>query len=390
MKFPLVVILGTVGLAVSYNQRMLDPLTVVISRDAGFALDSVVLFSSAFLLPYALGQPLIGPMADSIGKARVLRLSMATILLADLMAFFVTSYEGLFALRVLAGLGAGGIIPVSIALIADRTPIEKRQVALSHFMSVLMVGQLYASPLSAYISQKMGWQYVYPTAAIFAALSLAMLFWQLQPNPNAVRRPFSVRQAAGTYRQILSSPVARACFLGVFCESVFIFSFLPHIAPYLEMKGYGGAIEAGYVLAAMGVGGMIYAASVSFLAKRYSLFGLMKAGGILASAGLVGMAFAPSWGWLALAVSVAGYGFYMLHSGLQTCVTEVMPQSRASVVSLHAFFFFIGFGVGPIVFGQMLNRTGSVFTFLFDAAAILIASLAVTQFLKARGASKPA
>ena len=384
MKLPLVVVLGTVALGVSYNQRMLDPLTAIIARENGFELDRVVLFATAFLLPYALGQPIIGPMADSIGKAKVLRISMLLILISDLLSFFVTSYWGLFGLRVLAGLGAGGIIPVGIALIADRTPVEKRQVALSHFMSVMMVGQLYAAPLSAAIAQKAGWQFVFPVAGAIALLAIAMLLWQVHPNPNAVRQPFSARRAVETYRTILGIPAARACYVAVLAEGLFIFGFMPHIAPYMEQHGYGGALETGVVLAAIGVGGIVYAASVSFLTKRFSLYGLMQTGGILVTLGMVAGAMATGWKAMTLAMGVMGFGFYMLHSGIQTRVTEVLPESRASVVSLHAFFMFIGFGAGPMLFGWLDGRIGTLGAFLLEAAAILIVSIAATQFLKRR------
>lgn len=386
MRIPLVFVLGAVALAVSYNQRMLDPLTADIAREAGFELSRVVMLSPAFTLPYALGQPFLGPLADSLGKAKVLRLSMLTILCASIAAYFVVDYWALAFWRFIAGLGAGGIIPVALALIADRTPLDRRQVALSHFMSVMMIGQLYVSPLSAWLTRHVGWQFNFVVAAGMAFLSLALLAWKVKPNPEAVRRPFSLPQAITTYRAILALPVARACYGAVFAEGILIFGLIPHIAPYLEYRQVGGALESGYILASMGVGGLVYGLSISYLARRFDVFTLMRTGSVLLGLGLAGMGLAPGWPSMAFSFGVIGFGFYMLHSGLQTRATELKPDARASTVSLHAFSMFVGIAAGPPVFGLVSAYLGMSQSMLLYALAMLIAGLAVSGFLSRRTA----
>lgn len=385
MRIPLVVVLGLVALAVSYNQRMLDPLTSVIARETGFDVDLVVMLSPAFTLPYALGQPFLGPIADAIGKAKVLRTSMMMVLAASVGAYFATSYGALFGWRLLAGIGAGGIIPVGLALIADRTPVERRQVVLSHFMSVAMLGQLYVAPLSAWISRHVGWQHNFSLAAVMAAAALGMLLWKVPPNPGAVRRPFSARAAVATYRSIVAMPVARVCFATVFAEGILIFGWLPHVAPYLEQRRLGSALEAGYILASMGVGGLIYGASVSFLARRFTMFSMMRIGSLAVGAGIAGVALSPSWQTMAVAYAAIGLGFYMLHSGIQARVTELRPDARASCVSLHAFSMFIGVAAGPPVFGLISGRVGMSETLAVYAVAMAAAGIAAARFLARSG-----
>lgn len=382
MILPLVYVLGAVGMTTSFNQRMLDPLTALIARDTGFDISMIVMLSPAFTLPYALSQPFLGPLADSIGKARVLRICLITIAVVTALSYFATDYWLLFSMRVVTGLAAGGIIPVALALIADRTPVEQRQIALSRFMLAIIIGQLYASPLSAFIAKTWHWQVVFFLGAAMAAIGVVILFRRVKPNPDAERRPFSLSTAMATYRRILASPIARACYVGVFAEGLFIFGFTPHIAPYLEEHRFGGAIEAGYVLASMGLGGLIYGIVVPRLVKRFSIYTLMKAGGVMLGTGFLGIALASGWPWIAVAYGVIGFGFYMLHSGLQTCVTEVLPDQRASVVSLHAFFMFFGIAAGPIFFDLITGRAGSTAALMVSSIAIVVASVAATSFLQ--------
>lgn len=388
MVLPLVFVLGFVSIGVSYNQRMLDPLTVLLAREMAVDVARIVLLSPAFTLPYALGQPFLGPVADAIGKARVLRLCMIVLMLSAVATLFVRDYATLVGLRLLAGLAGGGIIPVSLALIADRTPVERRQVAMSHFMLVLIISQIFTAPVSAFVAQTINWHATVAVSLILSAFGILMLFWQVRPNPAAVRTPFSIVNAARTYRRILSDARARMCFLAVHAEGVFIFGITPHIAPILEARGQGGTTEAGYVLAGMGGGGIVYAMLVSRLVKRFDIFSLMKAGGVMVTLGLLATAFAPNWPSMVAGYAALGFGFYMLHSGLQTRVTEVLPTSRASVVSLHAFFMFLGIASGPVIYEWAARHIGITPTLLVFAASILLVSASAASFLKAREAQR--
>lgn len=386
MQLPLVVVLGFASMAATFSQRMLEPLTAVISRAMHVDVATAVLVAPAFTFPYALGQLILGPLADAYGKVMVLRASVAVLLLASLASWFATDFDTLIMLRLIVGAAAGGLIPVALALIADRVSVDQRQVALSHFMSVLIITQIYTPPLSAAVTQVLDWHIVFLLAASIAALSLIILFWQINPNRSIERPPFSIRAAARTYMRILREPIARMCYFGVVCEALFIFGFSPHIAPYLEATGMGGVAEAGYILAVFGLGGIVYTIVVGPLARRYSTFTIMAAGGAIAGIGLLAVALSRHWSFMALAFFPIGFGFYMLHSGLQTRVTEVMPAQRASVVSLHAFFMFLGFSLGPLVFGWVAGLIGTMATLILCAVGILTAAQAVSRFLRARAA----
>jgi YNFM family putative membrane transporter len=381
MKLPLVFVLGVVGIAVSFNQRMLDPLTTFLARQLAVDPAWIVMLSPIFLLPYALGQPFLGPLADAIGKAKVLRTCVGILILATLASVFVTDYTTLAVLRFITGLAAGGCIPVGLALIADRTPANERQVAFSRFMIAMTLGQLITAPISAWIAVAADWHGVLLLAVAIALGALALLLWQIKPNPAIVRKPFSAKTAATTYRAILSVGRARLCYAAVLAEGLFVFGFIPHLALHLEKSGMGSITEAGYALAALGFGGLSFAAVVPMLVRRFGPYQLMAAGGLLLGLGLSLAALAPTWQAISGALLIVGFAFYLLHSGLQTQVTEVMTEARSSVVSLHAFSMFIGLAAGPLIFGWLEAGLGFSGALLLSAVAITGASLAAVRLL---------
>ena len=381
MQLPIVLVLGLVSIGVSYNQRMLDPLTVLIGREAMVDVACVVMLSPAFTLPYALGQPFLGPIADAFGKALVLRVCLSILTLSTVIMVFVHDFTLLFWLRVLAGTAAGGVIPVALALIADRTPVAERQLVLTRFMLTLTLSQLFATPISAFVAETTGWRSVLLIAILLGLGGLALLVWQVPPRVGVQRVPFSVSRALATYRDILATPKARACYAAVAAEGAFAFGITPHIAPFLAERNFGGVSEAGYILAGMGIGGVLYSLIAGWLVRRYRAFTIMYMGGVVLATGVVSVAFAPGWTWMAVAYAFIGFGFYMLHSGLQAQVTEVMPAARASVISLHAFFFFMGIAGGPLLYTWSEAIIGAKATMVLNGLALLAVSLVATALL---------
>jgi predicted MFS family arabinose efflux permease len=62
----------------------------------------------------------------------------------------------------------------------------------------------------------------------------------------------------------------------------------------------------------------------------------------------------------------------MIHSSIQTRVTEVAPQARGSAVALHACCFFLGQSLGPVLMGAGRATIGQGPALLAVAAGMLL------------------
>jgi predicted MFS family arabinose efflux permease len=174
---------------------------------------------------------------------------------------------------------------------------------------------------------------------------------------------------------ILGLPAARLLFLSVFLEGVLVFGTFPYLAPVLQARGLGSgggaSLEAGLAVAAFGCGGFVYAALARRLLARLGQFRMVRLGGVIAGTALLGFAFAPVATVFIAAGLVLGTGFYMIHNSIQTRVTEVAPEARASAVALHACHFFGGQSLGPVVVGLAIGGLGAPAAFALAAAGIL-------------------
>src|SRR5215207_9499987 len=154
-------VVSLVTFATSLFTRAVDPVIPQIAASLWIEAATAALLSTAFALPYAVLQPLLGPIADVWGKARVMTACLLLLTLAGFASAMATSFAMLLALRMISGIVSGGIFPASMALAADLAPIGQRQVALSRILFAGMGGNLLGASLAGIVGDLIGWRGVF-------------------------------------------------------------------------------------------------------------------------------------------------------------------------------------------------------------------------------------
>ncbi len=366
-----ILVLSVCGFASTFAMRFVDPMVGEISRDLSRPVHDVALLATAFALPYALVQPVLGPVGDALGKERIIKICLVVHAVALGLGSLMPNLDTLMALRVVSGAAGGGVIPLVLATIGDRVPMAERQVAISRFLLFSITGQLLGGSLSGVLTASVGWRGVFALAGILGALGAAAAIIglrQARPPSGA----FSVRVAGRRYASILAMPRARALYAFVFVEGGIIFGVQPYLAPLLEERGLGGAPQAGIMIACFAAGGILYTLSVRALLRTLGLSRMVMTAGAFGASAFLVLAAGPAWPVQAAGMALVGVGFYMLHNSYQTQVTELTEDARGSAVSLHAFSYFIGQAIGAPVIGAGLIHLGVVPTLTIGAIGILV------------------
>ena len=359
------------GFASNFAYRCFDPMVAVVARDMHADPHTIALLASAFALPYAFIQPILGPIGDSLGKARVMRACLLALVIALCVSALVPNPTALFVARVASGAAAGGLIPLSLATIGDRVEMSGRQVAIGRFLVFAISGQLVGGMVAGLLADTVGWRGVTVIAAGIALLAFVSFAFGLRGS-SSPRNPFTVGIALDRYRRILAIGRARALYSFVFIEGIIIFGIQPHLAPILEARGLGGAFQAGLIVAGFGIGGVTYTLTVGPLIRTLGLKRMLIVGGLLIGAAYGVESAAPAWTVQAALFFALGYGFYTMHNTYQTQVTEVVSEARGSAVALHSFAFFCGQALGPVVIGTGLDSVGYPLTILGCAAGAVL------------------
>ena len=377
----LIAVLRVAGFASTFALRSVEPLVGVLARDLASDPHHVALLSTAFALPYALIQPVLGPIGDALGKERVMGVCLAVLAVALSLCAAAAGIDQLFGLRMLAGAAAGGVIPLALAILGDRVALAGRQVAIGRFLVAVILGQLTGSTFAGLIEAEVGWRGVFAITAGMAVLACAATVFGFDRSGRAPAQRPRFGEALVRYRGILANPRARILFAAVFVEAIAVFGIFPHLAPLIEARGEGGAREAGLALAGFAAGGLIYSALVGHLVRLLGLSRMLAWGGAICAGAMLVIGLAGSWQADCAALTAMGLGFYMLHNTFQTQVTEVAPQARASAVALHAFSFFCGQALGVAVLGGALQLLGQFGALAACAAVILTLGLVVGRLL---------
>src|SRR5215470_9655600 len=103
-----------IGFATALSARAVDPIIPPMALSLQVDPAKVALLSTAFTLPYAFVQPILGPIADLFGKVRIMILCLIVIIATSFACALATSYEVVLAARIICGIASGGIFPVGM------------------------------------------------------------------------------------------------------------------------------------------------------------------------------------------------------------------------------------------------------------------------------------
>jgi predicted MFS family arabinose efflux permease len=230
-----------------------------------------------------------------------------------------------------------------------------------------------------------GWQAAFLVAGGITLVAAIVASLYLREPANLEPRQFNLTEAIRGYRLVFANPRAYLCFGTVMAEGIALWGVTPFIADLLITSGTGGTREAGIIIGGIGVGGVLFTLALPMLLRTMGQTLLMAAGGVVATAGLMGLALELHWVTVAALFAVTGFGYMMLHNSIQTHSVELAPTARSSAYSMHAFFFFTGQSLGPILFGLAQHGAGAfpaliacsvLFAVTGIAAGLLFARLA--------------
>ena len=134
---------------------------------------------SGFLLGYVAMLPLIGRIADLRGRVPVLVMALVLFALGSLITTLAYDMPSIVAGRFLQGVGGGGLVPATLALVADLYPVERRGIPLGVVSAVQEIGSVLGPLFGAAVLAVSDWR------AIFAInLAVGLVLAAADPRPR--------------------------------------------------------------------------------------------------------------------------------------------------------------------------------------------------------------
>ena len=375
------------------SMRACDPMLLTLSAEFGRGLGEVSRVVSAFAIAYGLLQLFYGPLGDRIGKLRVVAFASTGCALASAVAMLASSLDQLVLARVVMGGAAAGIVPMTIAWIGDQVPYEQRQETLARLLSATVTGMIAGLWLGGWITEVFGWRRVFAVLAVVFT-GAAILLWRGTRVARATGEgptPETSPPRTGGLADLLKLPAqprVRWVLAMVGLEGALIFGMLSFVPAYLGQRHGLGTAAAGSVLALYGVGGLLYRRIARRLLHALGERGLATIGGLVVGASLLLLTWAPHWALAAPGCLLAGAGFYMVHTTLQTQATQMAPAARGSAVALFACVLFLGQSAGVAAVSLAVDRGFLPWVFTACALGLVAVGAAVGRGVGTRRTGK--
>ncbi len=372
---------SAIGFATALSARALDPLIPSIADNLAVDAASVALLSTAFALPFAFVQPILGPLADMVGKIRLMVTCLAIIIIVSCISALAQSFAVLMLARIVCGMATGGIFPVGLAIIADAVPVAERQVAIARWLAITIGGNLIGAAFAGMVGDLLGWRAVFWIIGACGAAAFLNACVNLRQAATRTSGRLDLRAIPAGYQGIFANPRAKFCFAAVFLEGVAVFGLFPFVALILVTAGEPRASIAGIVIGGFSIGGVVYSLLVRLLTRRWQPRSLMIGGGAISALAFLVIAANPPWPLQLAAFLILGIGFYSLHGCIQVEATELSVSARGAATSLHSSFFFLGHATGPVLYGLAFAQLGGGPAVALGGGVMLLVGLMCARYL---------
>ncbi|MGW1682297.1 multidrug effflux MFS transporter [Saccharopolyspora sp. NPDC002376] len=201
----MIVVLGALIALGPLTIDMYLPALPAIGNDLQASASTVQLTLTGTLLGLGIGQLLIGPFSDIVGRRLPLIAGTALHILASLACLFAPNIAALGTLRALQGVGAAATMVVALAVVRDLFTGNAAATALSRLMLVMGVAPILAPSLGGAILLTGSWRGVFGALAVLGAILLVVAIFALQESlPPERRQAAQFRPVLHTYRQLIT------------------------------------------------------------------------------------------------------------------------------------------------------------------------------------------
>ncbi len=156
----------------------------------GLTPGTAALIATVGLLGVMVGALVVGPVTDIVGRRRSMIGTVVVFSILTLACAFAPDPWTFGALRFLAGIGLGGVLPVALAMVNETAPRERAGSATTTMMTGYHVGAVVSSLLGIVVLSTLGlgWRPMFVIGGVIAVLLLPALVLRLPESEVFVQQ----------------------------------------------------------------------------------------------------------------------------------------------------------------------------------------------------------
>ncbi|MEG4325279.1 MFS transporter [Microcoleus sp. AT3-A2] len=361
---------------------MIAPLIPRLAEVFNVPVQEIGFIVPAYMLSYALMALFFGLLSDRFGRWSIIRISLALFVIFTALTATAQNASQMATWRLLTGIGASGVIPLTFALIGDLFPFDQRGAKLGLVFAAMEGGMAAGSAGGAILEPFVGWRVLFLGTAVFAAIVL----WRLHPygslfdTPQVTKLP-PIRQIFRGYSQILATFRGKRTYAYVLWNGIYHSGVYTWLGLYLSQRYNMDALSIGLNILGYGIPGLLLSSLIGQAVDRWGRRWLVPAGLVMAAVAGIGMIFEiPPIG-TTIAVLILSLGYDLTQPLFVGIVTDLGDDNNlGQTMGLKVFTLFTGFGVGSLIFGELLRFGFGPSLAIFGGIQLITGLIAVPLF----------
>lgn len=323
-----------------------------------------------------------GRLADVLGRRRTILACSILFSTLTILCAFAPNPLVFGALRLLAGIGLGGLVPSANAMVAELVPDRWRSTMATLMMSGVPIGGSIAAVTGIWVIPAFGWEAMFLIAVIALVVVVPMGFRYLPETLSFKHRSGPGARRGSGFGQLLRAPYARASVLFAVASLAILFAWyglgtwLPSL---MEQAGYDLGSALTFALA-LNLGAVAGSVVTAWAGDRFGAAPAAAAAALVAGIGLAVIMTTPPVGVVYAMLILAGVGTHGTAALLIAAVANHYPERlRGTALGWAMGMGRIGAVAAPQVGGLLLasglgvNSNFLVFALGAGLAAVLFA-----------------
>lgn len=316
----------------------------------------VSLTVTAPVLAIALMAPLIGLLADAIGRKRVIVTAMLGLSVPTLLAAASVTLNQLIFWRFLQGLFIPGIIAVAMAYISEETPGHAVGSTMSVYVTGTVVGGFAGRFLAGWIVSRWEWQAAFLVLGV-ASFAGGLVTWALLPASTRFVRQSNAAASLRSMRDHLRNPQLLATYFVGFNVLFSLVGAFTYVNFYLADKPFSlGPAALASIFGVYLIGAVVTPLAGRLLDRIGTRRGLVRAAGVAACGSL--LTLIPSLPVVVVGLALAASGAFTCQSAASSHVGKAAHSARSSAAGLYVAFYYLGGCTGSILPGLFWRQAG--------------------------------
>jgi len=364
-----------------FQAYMVAPLIPRLSTVFGVASQTIGFIVPAYMIPYGVSTLFYGLLSDRLGRRRIMFASLLAFVVLTALTATAQSASQLILWRLLTGLGASGVVPLALALMGTLFPYEQRGRPLGWLFGAMAGGMAFGSTFGALLEPFVGWRGIFLGVSILGAGVLGLFLPYQRLLGDASSAPTgTVRDLLAAYGSLLRPGRGLRTYAYVLLNSIFHSGVFTWLGLYFARRYGLGEIGIGLALLGYGVPGFLLGPPIGRAADRWGRRWLVPAGlgtaAVAAGSLIIDVPLVVA----ALAVTLLSLGYDMTQPLLAGIVTALGGKRGGQAMGLNVFTLFTGFGIGSLLFGEVLHLGFGSALAIFSAVQLGAAAAALPLF----------